>query len=92
IDEFARARAEQMGVDPGGLAMACLGVCAAAVPDNLTLKMKRHENWQESARIWTMIVGDPSTRKSPIIKTASAPLMKIESDLQQEHRQAVKQW
>lgn len=92
IDEFARARAEQMGVDPGGLAMACLSVCAAAVPDNLKLKMKRHENWQESARIWTMIVGDPSTRKSPIIKTASAPLMKIEADLQQEHRQDMKQW
>ncbi|MCX2696187.1 DUF3987 domain-containing protein [Ochrobactrum chromiisoli] len=92
IEEFARARGDQMGVDPGGIAMACLTICAAAIPDNLTLKMKVHESWKESARIWTMIVGDPSTRKSPIIKVASAPLMKIEADLQQDNRLAMKQW
>lgn len=92
IEDFARARAEQMGVDPGGLAMACLTVCAAAIPDNLTLKIKRHENWKESARIWTMIVGDPSARKSPIIKVASSPLMKLESGLQLDHRVAMRDW
>ncbi|WP_374843508.1 DUF3987 domain-containing protein [Brucella haematophila] len=92
IESFAVARAEQMGVDPGGLAMAALTVCAAAIPDNIALKMKRHESWKESARIWTMVIGDPSTRKSPLIKAASAPLLAIESDLQRDHRAAMRDW
>lgn len=92
IEKFAVARAEQMGVDPGGLAMAALTVCAAAIPDNITLKMKRHESWQESARIWTMVVGDPSTRKSPLIRAAGAPLMAIESELQRDYRDAMREW
>ncbi len=92
IESFAVARAEQMGVDPGGLAMAALTVCAAAIPDNIALKMKRHESWKESARIWTMVIGDPSTRKSPLIKAASAPLLAIELDLQRDHRAAMRDW
>ncbi|QPC93530.1 DUF3987 domain-containing protein [Mesorhizobium sp. INR15] len=92
IDAFARSRADQMGADAGGLAMAAMTVCAAAIPDSITLKVKRHETWQESARIWTVAVGEPSTRKSPIISAASAPLRKIEAILQADHRDAMRAW
>ncbi|NKC50448.1 DUF3987 domain-containing protein [Ochrobactrum cytisi] len=92
IESFAVSRSEQMGVDPGGLAMAALTVCAAAIPDNITLKMKRHESWKEAPRVWMMAIGDPSTRKSPLIKAASTPLLAIEAELQRDHRDAMREW
>jgi hypothetical protein len=48
IEEFARAQGELMGVDPGGLAAAALAVCAAAIPDSIKMRVKRHvPHWLE---------------------------------------------
>ncbi len=75
IEEFARTQAGMIGVDPGGIAMAALTVCAGAIPDAIKLQVKRHDpDWLESPRLWTALVGNPSTRKSPIISAASRPL------------------
>lgn len=79
IDDFAFGLSQHMGADPAGLAMAALTVCAAAIPDTIQVQVKRHDaSWCESARIWTMLVGPPSTKKSPIISAASGYLRKID--------------
>jgi hypothetical protein len=58
IENYAFTQAETMGVDPGGVAMAALVVCAAAITDSITLVMKRHSSeWTESARLWVGLVG-----------------------------------
>ena len=81
IEEFSFVQGELMGADPAGLAMAALCICAAAIPDRITLKVKRHDNWLESPRIWVALVGPPSTKKSPILNAASAPLRSIDARL-----------
>lgn len=82
IEDFARTQGDLMGVDPGGLAMAALAVCAAAIPDNVKLQVKRHEkSWLESARIWVAVVGNPSTKKTPLINAAARPLKKADGEL-----------
>lgn len=82
IEEFARSRADQMGVDPGGLAVAALAACAAAIPDDIQLQVKRHDpHWRESARLWVALIGRPSTKKTPIISAATAPLQSIDGEL-----------
>lgn len=82
IEEFARTRADQMGVDPGGLALSALAVCSAAIPDKIKLQVKRHDpDWLESARLWVALIGNPSTRKTPIISTAVRPLRTIDGDM-----------
>src|SRR4029450_469197 len=71
-----------MRSDPCGLAMAALTVCAGAVPDHIELQPKRHDqSWTESARIWTALVGDPSVKKSPIIRQAAKPLTQLDAQL-----------
>ncbi|MBY5503123.1 DUF3987 domain-containing protein [Rhizobium leguminosarum] len=85
IEEFARSQAEIMGVDPGGLAVSALAVCAAAIPDSITIKVKRYDDWQESARIWVALIGNPSAKKSPIINAASRPLRAIDEKLVREY-------
>jgi hypothetical protein len=50
IEELALEQGRLMGVDPAGLALAALTVCAAAIPDQIKLQPKRYDdNWQESA-------------------------------------------
>lgn len=82
IENYAFAQAETMGVDPGGVAMAALAVCAAAIPDNIKLVMKRYtQEWTESARLWVGLVGLPSTKKSPIISATIKPLARLDAEL-----------
>lgn len=92
IETFARSHADTMGVDPAGLAMACLAVCAAAISDAIQLQVKRHDpTWRESARLWVGLVGSPSMKKTPIIAAAARPLKRIDSNLMRayvEKRQA----
>jgi Protein of unknown function (DUF3987) len=89
IEEFARAQGELMGVDAGGLAAAALAVCAAAIPDSIKLRVKRHDpHWLESARLWVAPIGDPSTKKSPLISAAAAPLKRLDRDLFRTHEES----
>ncbi len=92
IERFAYERAEQMGVDPGGLAMSALTVCAAAIRDSIKIKVKQHEGWTESARIWTMLIGDPSFKKSPIMRAAAGKLKAMDADLLREGNRKLQQW
>nr|WP_249729712.1 DUF3987 domain-containing protein [Chelatococcus sp. YT9] len=79
-----------MGVDAGGLAIAALAVCAAALPDRVQLQVKRSDpDWTESARLWVALVGAPSTKKSPMIATAARPLREIDTGFVSDYLNAV---
>src|SRR5262249_13659359 len=81
IERFAFDQGMDMGADMSGLAMAALVVCAAAIPDNIQLQVKRHnKGWLESARLWVALVGPPSAKKTPIMTTAARPLRRIDAD------------
>lgn len=92
IEVFARSHGDTMGVDPAGLAMACLTVCAAAITDEIQLQVKQHDpSWRESARLWVGLVGAPSMKKSPILSAAARPLKRSDGNLMRaymEKRQA----
>jgi Protein of unknown function (DUF3987) len=82
-----------MGVDPGGLAAAALAVCAAAIPDRIQLQVKRHDRyWLESARIWVALIGNPSTKKSPQLASATAPLKALDKKLFQKYCEDMREY
>ena len=81
IEQFARANGDQMGADPSGLAVAALVTCAAAIPDKVQIKVKRHADWTESARLWAALMGPPSAKKSPIISAATGPLCSLDVEM-----------
>ena len=82
IEDFALQQGELMGADPAGLAMSALTVCGAAIKDAIQLQVKTYDRgWMELARIWTALIGDPSTKKTPIMRTAARPLVKIDDEL-----------
>ena len=88
LEQWAMIQGETMGSDPGGLAVASLAVCAAAIPDSIRLKVKRFDDWTESARLWVALVGDPSSKKSPILYAAAAPIIRMDAQLVREYAAA----
>ncbi|AXT25535.1 DUF3987 domain-containing protein [Ruegeria sp. AD91A] len=92
LQMWVKVQAYRMGADPAGLGVAALVACAAAIPDQITIKVKRYEEWTESARLWAALVGLPSTGKSPIISAATRPLKKLDNDMFRAWRQEVQQW
>jgi hypothetical protein len=92
IEEYALSQADIMGVDPGGLAAAAIAVCAAATPDSITLRMKRHDDWTESPRLWVALVGNPSAKKSPIISAATRALRSLDDELVGKYLQEKRTW
>lgn len=89
ISRFADTMGATMGVDIGGLAMAALTVCAAAIPDSINIQPKEHDpSWTESARIWTAEIGLPSTKKSPLINAATKPLKRLDKKMYQQFAEA----
>lgn len=87
IEDFAFILADVMGADAGGLAMAALTCCGAMIDDRICLKIKRHERWTESARIWVALIGGPSVLKSPVMRTAGAHIAKLDSQRVWQHAQ-----
>jgi hypothetical protein len=81
IEDFAFKQSELMGCDPAGLAMAALAVCAAAIPDNQKIQVKKHGRWKESARVWVGLAGPVSAKKSPIMREATVPLNNIDAKM-----------
>jgi hypothetical protein len=92
IEDFAFEQGATMGADPAGLAVAALAVCAAAVPDNVQLRVKRFGGWYEATRLWVGLVGDPSTKKTPIINQVVRPLERIDIALWHTYTAAKAEW
>jgi Protein of unknown function (DUF3987)/Bifunctional DNA primase/polymerase, N-terminal/Primase C terminal 2 (PriCT-2) len=81
IEQFAFQQGVLMGADPAGLALSALTVCAAAIPARVKLKVKRFDGWMECACIWVALVADPSGMKTPIMRTATRPLIRIDNEM-----------
>ncbi|MDF3351594.1 DUF3987 domain-containing protein [Sulfitobacter sp. KE34] len=82
IRNFTETRARQIGCDPSGLAVAALTACAAAIPDNVKIKVQAHsDKWHESARLWAVVIGPPSSKKTPLISAASESLRNLDQEL-----------
>jgi hypothetical protein len=54
--------------------------------------VKRYGGWHEAARLWVGLVGDPSTKKTPIISQAVRPLERIDAALWETWAAAKAQW
>ena len=93
LARFAMDQANLIGCDPGIIGMTGLGVLAGAIDDRINIQPKRHDStWTESARLWVTVIGDPSTKKSPGIAKALAPIRKAADTLRSQHHLAKEEW
>ncbi len=87
IRDFAEVRSREIGCDPAGLVLSLLTASAAAIPDHIKVKVQAHnDKWKEAARIWTVLIGAPSTKKTPMLNAATEILRDLDQEMFMEWR------
>lgn len=93
IEDYAMENAIAMGADAAGFAMSALAACSAAISDEFKLAPRVwDQRWKECARIWVVLIGKPSTKKSPILSRTAGPLKEIDRNLAIQANRALQDW
>ena len=82
---YVIAQAEVIGVDVSSMAMTILAACSSALSHCFALKMMRHGNWYVSPRLWVLLFGDSSKKKTPTILAATKPLKDYQDETWAEY-------
>lgn len=89
IADYVFDKSSVLGSDPAIMGLSCIVACSAAAHDGIKVCPSPGEpRWRESPRVWGMIVGDPSSKKSPSMKPALRPLEDINFDQATRFNQA----
>jgi hypothetical protein len=73
VNRFAHDRANRLGVSTGAMAAATVTALSALVPAANNLHLRQHsDSWPVKPIIWTALIGDPGTAKSPAVNAAMA--------------------
>jgi hypothetical protein len=88
IRSFVLATAAAMVCDPAYVVLPVLSACSAAIGNTHRVSIKR--TWTEPAILWTAIVGESGTAKSPAIESALSGLRKRQRDALKRHAAEMK--
>jgi hypothetical protein len=83
--EYVRSQSIVIGCDPAALAMGVLTTFSGALDHRFAVKMMRNGSWWEHPRLWALLVGDPSKKKTPVINDVTQPLQWHENNLRRDY-------
>lgn len=89
---FVEERARIMGADPCGLAWSCISAGSAALDGRVRLRLKRHDMWSVPPAIWVALIGPSSSKKTPMINEAWAPLDIIQQRALKAYAEQMRMW
>src|SRR5262249_47585996 len=92
LRDFAISQARVIGACLSGMAMATLAVVSAATSHRWSLKMMTHGRWYTQPRLWVLLVGDPSVKKTPEMDAACAPLERRQAEVARDYKADVRAW
>lgn len=82
--------AKTLVCDPAYIALPMLSALASAIGNSRRIKLK--EAWHEPAIIWSAIVGESGSMKSPAIDLAMRPLRKMQNEAFREYAEAMEEY
>jgi hypothetical protein len=85
IRSFVVEGAAALGCDPSFLALPALAAVASAIGNTRTIRLKR--GWDEPAVVWSVIVGDSGTLKSPAWLKSVAHLFHVQKQRLDTYRE-----
>ena len=90
IRGFVTEAAKAIGCDASYIALPLLSGLASAIGNTHRIALKR--GWTEPAIVWTAIVGESGTMKTPAFKLAMKAIRKAQADAFKEHEAARAEW
>jgi DNA polymerase I-like protein with 3'-5' exonuclease and polymerase domains len=85
LGEYVRQGAQALGCDPAYLALPALAANASAIGNTRTIRLK--SGWEEPSIIWSAVVADSGTLKSPAWRRAVAHLFRVQKRWRQEFKE-----
>ena len=82
--------AKTLVCDPAFIALPMLSALAGAIGNSRRIKLKAA--WSEPAIIWSAIVGESGSMKSPAIDLAMRPMIKIQKEAFREHAEKMEEF
>ena len=80
IRDFVYDQSELLGCDPGAMAVTALAVCSSLISDAITIQPRRFDTtYRESARLWLMLIGLISNKKTPMLKKLTTTIRAIQA-------------
>ena len=90
IRTYVASGAASIGCDASYIALPMLSALASAIGDSRAILLKN--GWTEPAILWTAIVGESGTQKTPAFKLAARAVRTRQRRLMKEHAEAMKKW
>lgn len=87
IAKYVREGASAIGCEPAFVALPLLSALASAIGNTYRLSLKR--SWTEPAIVWTCVIGESGSAKSPAIELALKHVRRREHDAMTEHAEAM---
>jgi DNA polymerase-1 len=85
LAEYVRQAAVALACDPAYVALPVLAVVGSIIGATRTIRLKR--GWEEPSVVWSAIVGDSGTLKSPAYLKAVGYLFRLQKRLLQEFKE-----
>lgn len=73
LGEYAGAVSKQVQAPEGMASLLGLSVIATAVQKKVVVSPEEHGDYVEPVNVWTVVVADPSERKSPVLREMKSP-------------------
>jgi hypothetical protein len=90
VASFISNACEAVGCDPSFVALPLLSALASAIGNTRRIELKR--GWSEPAILWTAIIGDSGTKKSPGMEVALQPIKERQRKAMRDHEEAKRQY
>jgi hypothetical protein len=91
--DFVTTQSTVTGGDPSAIAMAALTALSGAISHETTLRMTRHDSgFQVSACLWGLLVGDPGTMKTPVIRSVTSQHRRRQVQELKDYQRELKLW
>ncbi len=87
---FVSVGAKAIGCDTSFIALPLLSALGSAIGNARRIELKR--GWDEPAIVWTAIVGDSGTMKSPALELALRPVRKRQKDEMRNHEKVMEEY
>lgn len=89
LRRYVEIQSRSIGVDQSALAMGALAACSGAISHEFRLKIMRTGGWWVRPRLWVMLCGAPSAKKSPAMHAVLSPIKARERENLMRHRKEV---
>lgn len=89
LQSFIVSGADSLGCDQAFLVLPMLSALAAAIGG--TRRIQLNEDWSEPSILWTAVVAESGTAKSPAFRLVTAPIHEIQNDAMRENENKAKQ-